>query len=778
MLKKTTCAIVAATLTTSLVPSTAFALGSTASQSVYNGLNIPANTRQQAPARLDITEPGTYVLTGNMRGTVRVDTGEGDVTLIMAGATIDGNGGPAIEAISAGSLHVQMPAGYTNRLMSDGANGGRATMYSSVDTFFDGPGQMTVVGDQQPAFMADNATMSFRDGSFEVISGGFGMMTGTGERPGQISMEGGNFAFRVGEGTVDPNATFNYDFGFIQDLGFTQEFAYDNFARDNAWSNQQPGQQMGQGQQAQQPSQQPGQQMQQPGQNQQMGQPGQQMGQQPTQQAGQPDQQQGQSGQPRQPPVQGQQSGQQQPNQGQQPSQESSQNQQQGQQPNQGQQSGQQQGQRPGQFGQGQQPGQPGGPTQQGSVLEGTTDEMGEIVQGTTTNSAADLEADLENAVRFDVTEDGTVKISESGTYIVTGYNEDGSITVTKGTTGVVLVLDNLDLTSTSGATLSINKEAEVKVIVSGDVTLTDDENPEDENSTDEAVADAFDGAAIKAKANSNVYITGDGNLTIEGNAKNGIKGGDDSSIIIDGDLNIDIDAANDGINTNYDLTIVSGTVTIDAADDAMHADHILTIGDETSGDGPTVDINSSTEGIEATVVNIYGGDINVTSTDDAINAANKDGAYEGELDYSVNILGGDVDINSGGDGIDSNGNVNLVDGTVQIDSAATGGEAGIDYDGDLFVSDDFQLNNNSGVSGPDNMGGMPGGMGGQFGGQPTGQMPSGGQQQMGGMPGGEQGGQFGGGQQQMGGQPGGQQSQGQMQQGGQFGQRGPQMRF
>jgi hypothetical protein len=57
---------------------------------VYNGLNIPANPRQQAPARLDITEPGTYVLTGNMRGTVRVDTGEGDVTLIMAGATVIG----------------------------------------------------------------------------------------------------------------------------------------------------------------------------------------------------------------------------------------------------------------------------------------------------------------------------------------------------------------------------------------------------------------------------------------------------------------------------------------------------------------------------------------------------------------------------------------------------------------------------------------------------------------------------------------------------------------
>ena len=75
--------------------------------------------------------------------------------------------------------------------------------------------------------------------------------------------------------------------------------------------------------------------------------------------------------------------------------------------------------------------------------------------------------------------------------------------------------------------------------------------------------------------------IAGDGTLTINGNAKNGIKGGDDSSIVIDGGLTVDITAANDGINTNYDLAILNGNITINAVNDGIHADHILTIGGE-----------------------------------------------------------------------------------------------------------------------------------------------------------------------------------------------------
>ncbi len=385
----------------------------------------------------------------------------------------------------------------------------------------------------------------------------------------------------------------------------------------------------------------------------------------------------------------------------------------------------------------------------QSDALRSSTSEATEIVSGVTENSAMRLEADYDNATYYDVSEDSIVKISESGTYVVTGTSDDGSITVKKGTTGVVLVLNDLDLTSTSGATLSVNKEAEVQVIVSGTVTLTDNENPEDEYSTDTEVADAYDGAAIKVKADSVVFITGDGTLNINGTAKNGIKSGDNTSLIIGGeDLTVNINATNDGINGNYDVTILDGTVNVSAGDDGIHADRILTIGQD--GEGPDLTVSKSNEGLEATVVNIAGGNINVTSTDDGINAANSDGTYEGEMDYAVNITGGDVTVNTKADGIDSNGSVNLIDGSTRISSANNGGDAGIDYVGNLYISDGFNLNNQSGVAGPDNMMGGPG-MQGQMG-MDTGSAPAG---DMANNPGGEPlntaGGNMGGG---FGGQP------------------------
>ncbi|MBQ8136909.1 MAG: carbohydrate-binding domain-containing protein [Clostridia bacterium] len=337
-------------------------------------------------------------------------------------------------------------------------------------------------------------------------------------------------------------------------------------------------------------------------------------------------------------------------------------------------------------------------------------DSASEIVSGTSDNSASSIAKDAENASRIVMSdENSSVTISESGTYIVSGTCKDGSITVKKGATGVYLVLSDLDLTSTSSAALSVNKTAEVLIEVSGNVKLTDAENPEDETSEDAEVADAYDGAAIKVKAGAQVYMTGDGTLTVNGSAKNGIKAGDDASLIIAGDdLTVNITAANDGINTNSDLTILSGTVNVTATDDALHADRVLTLGSE-SENGPTVTVYSSTEGLEGTVVNIHSGNITVNSSDDAVNAANTDAAYEGELTYAINVTGGALKVTSGADGLDSNGDINLVGGSVSIRSASFGGEAGMDYDGSLYVSGDVSLNNQSGIAGPDNMGPMNG---------------------------------------------------------------------
>ena len=576
--------------------------------------------------RLNITEAGFYTLTGKMQGTVYVDPGKGDVELILDGVDINGGQQPGIIAKSGDKLTITLPEGSVNRIAGSGGNLYSATIYSTIDTTFEGDGSLYVISNKQNGIATENADLTFNGGSY-AITAPENAIAAEGREQGDLTVNNGHFSTKA-ESPVAPDANFEMNGG-----------SFDQPLPEGMMKNGQAPQNNG---------------------TMQMNGPvpvmnGMQMnGQAPQMQNG-----------------------------------------------------AQQNGQQP--------PEMPGNMPQNGQQNNSSSSSSAsEVVQGTMTNSAADLEADYENATYITVSDDNSqIKITSSGTYVVSGSGSDGNITVKKGTTGVVLVLEDLDLTSTTGATVSVNKEAEVKIIISGSVVLTDNENPDDEYSSDADVADAYDGAALKAKANSSVYVTGDGTLTINGNAKNGVKAGDNSSIIFDG-VTVNITAVNDGINGNYDVSLLSGTFNIAAGDDAIHADHILSIGSE-DGTGPTIKVTKSTEGLEGTVVNIYGGDISIVSSDDAINAANADSAYEGELDYSFNMMGGKVVINSKGDGIDSNGNVNLIGGSATINSASGGGEAGIDYDGQYYISNNFNLNNKSGVSGADM---MPGGMNGQMPGQ------------------------------------------------------------
>ena len=350
-------------------------------------------------------------------------------------------------------------------------------------------------------------------------------------------------------------------------------------------------------------------------------------------------------------------------------------------------------------------------------------EEPSEIVLSETENSAVSLTADEENAETIEMSdENSSVKITEAGTYIITGSCSDGSITVKKETAGVILILRDLTLSSSSGAPLSLGKGSEVKVIAEGSVTLTDAENPEDENSADADTADAFDGAVIKAKAGSSVCLTGSGNLTLDASScKNGIKISSEDeeygipAFTIDGDLTISITAANDAVNSGYDLIISGGTLEISAGDDAIHADRILQIGtagtEEEEADGPVIVISACNEGLEGSVVNILGGDITVNSSDDGINAANKDRTYSSELDYSINITGGNVLVNAGADGLDSNGNINVTGGFIIINAVYNGGEGGIDYQGACYIAEGT-VENNGGVTMDSGSGGFGGGNG------------------------------------------------------------------
>ena len=395
----------------------------------------------------------------------------------------------------------------------------------------------------------------------------------------------------------------------------------------------------------------------------------------------------------------------------------------------------------------GQMPGQMG---QMGNAR--TTDEALEIqTSALASNSAEDLKADYANAETIVMSDSNNeVTIKEAGTYIVTGTCADGNIKVKKGTQGVVLILKDLNLTSTTGATLSLNKGTETKVVIEGTVTLTDAEDTADEE------LDTYDGAAIKAKAGSSTVLTGTGTLNVNGNAEHGIKvsgtdaddtadGYGDASFVIDGSLTVNVTAAEDGINSGTDLTIKSGKITVSAGDDGIKADYILTIGEEGAA-GPTINVKKSGEGLEGAIVNIYSGNIDVTASDDGINAANSDLS---DYTFSINIIGGTVNVSAGADGLDSNGNINITGGLTMIVKAANnGGEGGLDYQGTAYIADGC-LVNPYGVTMDSGMGGMGGQMGPMngFGGQrpdmsempdgTTPQMPpQGGHGPHGGMPG------------------------------------------
>lgn len=335
--------------------------------------------------------------------------------------------------------------------------------------------------------------------------------------------------------------------------------------------------------------------------------------------------------------------------------------------------------------------------------------------------------------------------ISAAGTYTVTGSCADGTITVKKGTAGVTLILSDLTLRSTTSAPLSCNKETEVTLVVTGTNTLTDAENPANEDSTDEAVADAFDGAAIKAKAGASLTITGTGTLNADGSAcKNAIKGGSTAAITVDGSMTLNLTAANtglasdgsvemksgtlnitaenDGIKSEPDeddadsagtvtisggkitlntgdnaihaegnLTVTGGEINITAGDDALHTEYDLVIGTEGSASGPKITVNACYEGFEGARVYLNSGSGSITASDDGVNAATDAAVSE----IAIYVNGGSWYVNAGGDGLDAGGDsqnnrggdVYLSGGTIEVFGSADNGNSALDFDGSCYAN-------------------------------------------------------------------------------------------
>lgn len=282
-----------------------------------------------------------------------------------------------------------------------------------------------------------------------------------------------------------------------------------------------------------------------------------------------------------------------------------------------------------------------------------------------------------------------SLTVDTPGTYTVSGKCANGSIKIKKGTTGVTLILDGLELTSEDTAPLACGKSSEVTVTAAEGTENTladteynnDDEHPENENA---------ENAVIKCKDGSDVTLCGSGTLNINANGKNGIKSGastkeeGEASLTIE-EITLNINApVNDGINAEAYIAVKSGSITVDAGDDGIHCDLIADIGAADSS-GPEINITGCFEGLEAAELNMYSGNIRIYSEDDCLNAANSD---LGDYDFSLLIAGGALYMYSvSGDGIDSNGSLTISGGVTEVWTANTADNQPLDADGTITVT-------------------------------------------------------------------------------------------
>lgn len=229
---------------------------------------------------------------------------------------------------------------------------------------------------------------------------------------------------------------------------------------------------------------------------------------------------------------------------------------------------------------------------------------------------------------------DGTdVSITAAGTYVFSGDCDNGSITVKKGVTGVTIVLNGLTLA-----------------------------------------------------------IGGTGTLTVDGNAKNGIKGAADAVITV-AEVKLNINAADDGLSCDDELNITGGTLSITAGGDAVKASpdtgdtenpDTTSLGNVTISGG-TLTLNAAADGIQADGdLTISGGTFHVKTNGGHTTALTDDSAScKGfKAGGALTVAGGTVNVDSADDALHAGTDVTISGGTLTL---ATGDD-GVHADNDLVI--------------------------------------------------------------------------------------------
>jgi len=354
---------------------------------------------------------------------------------------------------------------------------------------------------------------------------------------------------------------------------------------------------------------------------------------------------------------------------------------------------------------------------------------------------AGETEYDAASATSIDLgdTDGDTLTITEAGTYVLSGTLA-GRVVVDAEGADVTLVLDGVDITSSTTAALAATAVENLSVILAegSTNTLADTASYADDAEVNAALYSAGD-----------LQISGDGALTVTGNGNDGIASkdgltisggeitvdavddgirGKDSLVVTGGAL--DVTAGGDGLSSDNEddadrgyIAISDGTLAVTSGGDALSAQTDLVItggtlelaagggstasladGDSAKAlkgltyvvvEGGTVTADAADDAVHSNgAVHLAGGDLSLASGDDAVHADTAlliDGgtvdvtaSYEGLESTVITVAGGDVSIVASDDGVNgSDGSGESMGSVAGVSVTISGGTLVVDAQGD-----------------------------------------------------------------------------------------------
>lgn len=286
------------------------------------------------------------------------------------------------------------------------------------------------------------------------------------------------------------------------------------------------------------------------------------------------------------------------------------------------------------------------------------------------------------------------VTVSDAGTYVISGSCADGSITVKKGTTGVKLILNGLNLTSASVVTGPILCKAGTETEIVAEAGTV--------NSLTDSAANTEEKAVIKINKQSKLVLSGTGILNVNGMCKNGVKGGAETDIVVQ-EQNLFIKSVDHGLASDNTVTVKSGKLTIEAGgdgiksspdrvDDAGNVDDTVSLGDIIL-EGGEINITAAADGIQGdNSVTISGGSYQITTNGGYTTtlAEDADSCKGIKSDSTLTIHDGEFIINSADDALHSNEYISILGGTFDIQT----GDDGMHADTSLIVGSEEEASN------------------------------------------------------------------------------------